>query len=163
MWKPNLRDKAESYAAWRGLTIMGPLGNGADGSVWEVESKQNTLSWALKLHHDTRPYLREKECYERLGGAGSLAGFDVPALLRADDQWLALEMTIVSRPFLLDFAQAFLDERPDFSEEVWAERLETWREMYEDDWPLVERALKELRGHGIYYLDVHHQNIALAL
>ncbi|MGV3664058.1 MAG: hypothetical protein ACO1TE_28055 [Prosthecobacter sp.] len=158
-----MRDKAETYAAGRDLTIIGPLGNGADGSVWEVESKQNALSWALKLHHDTKPYFREKECYERLRGVMCVAGFDLPALLHADDRWLAIEMSIVDRPFILDFAGAYLDKRPDFSEEVWEETLQIWEERYEDDWPLVERALKELRGHGIYYLDVHHQNIALPL
>jgi len=35
------------------------------------------------------------------------------------------------------------------------------RQCYEDDWPQVKQALRELRCLGVYYLDVHRGNIAL--
>lgn len=69
-------------------------------------------------------------------------------------------MSIVVRPFVLDFAQAYLDSPPDFPEEVWRERIETWEENYGHDWPMVQLALNDLRSTGIHYLDVHHGNIA---
>jgi len=39
--------------------------------------------------------------------------------------------------------------------------MKTWQSRYEEDWPQVQRALRELEGLGIYYLDVHRGNIAL--
>jgi hypothetical protein len=47
-----------------------------------------------------------------------ILGFNVPQLLRIDEEFRAIEMTIVRSPFLLDFADARLDEAPDFSEDV---------------------------------------------
>ena len=45
-------------------------------------------------------------------------------MLRIDEEFRAIEMTIVRSPFVLDFADARLDEAPDFSEEV----LQQWEE-----------------------------------
>jgi hypothetical protein len=42
----------------------------------------------------------------------------VPQSLSIDEEFRAIEMTIVRSPFLLDFADALLDEAPDFSEDV---------------------------------------------
>jgi hypothetical protein len=47
----------------------------------------------------------------------------VPEPIAYDDELLAIEMTVVTRPFVLDFGGAFLDHLPGFSEEVLAE----WR------------------------------------
>jgi hypothetical protein len=69
-------------------------------------------------------------------------------------------MTIVTRPFLLDFGGAYLDTEPDFSEDAlegWHEEL---RERFESDYPALVRVLRELRGHGIYLTDAHPGNIA---
>ena len=49
------------------------------------------------------------------------AGLRVPRLLQFDDDLWVIEMTIVSRPFVLDFAGAYLDMPPDFSDEVMAD------------------------------------------
>lgn len=92
-----------------------------------------------------------------------LEGFNVPRLLRADNEWLALEMSIVKRPFVLDFAQATLDVRPDFSDDVWDDWHARCSETYGDDWKLVQRLLCSLESLGIYYLGVHRGNIAMAL
>jgi len=160
MWNLSLREKAEAYAISRGIELIGPLGAGLEGSTWHVESKQNLVSWAVKMHRHAAPYRQERNCYHRLTGTTEVAGFQVPQLLRADDEWLAIEMTIVERPFVLDFAQTFLDFPPDFTDEVWEERIHTWSELYGDDWPMVRRLLHDLENFEIYYLDVHRQNIA---
>lgn len=124
MWKKDLLPSAEAYARRRGLELTGRLGDGADGNVWKVRGKHKHISWALKLQPDVAGYLRMRE-----HAVMEIAGFHVPQLIRSDDAWNAIEMSIVNRPFILDFAQAYLDGVPDFPEEVWAERLRTWEEM----------------------------------
>ncbi len=55
------------------------------------------------------PYLRLRELQVE-----SIRGHAVPQLLHFDDEFLAIEMTIVSPPFCLDFGGAYLDRPPDF-------------------------------------------------
>jgi hypothetical protein len=45
-------------------------------------------------------------------------GLHVPQLLDFDDESLMIGMTIVSRPYLFDFAGTYLDEPPDFPDYV---------------------------------------------
>ena len=160
MLKRDLLPDAEAYAMRRGLELTGRLGDGLDGNVWTVRGKGQRIPWAMKLQTDVKRYARERECYERLAGRDRISIFNVPVFIRSNDEWKVIEMSIVDRPFILDFAQAFLDEAPDFPDEVWRERLETWEENYGDDWPPVSRALAELMSLGIHYLDVHHGNIS---
>ncbi len=152
---------AEAYAMLRGFQLTGQLGAGLNGRVWKVRDNRKR-AWALKIQ-DAQGFRLERVCYERLADleVTEIAGFNVPVLIHADERWRAIEMSIVDRPFILDFAQAYLDEPPDFSEEVWQECLETWESRYEDDWPQVQRALRQLKRMGIHYLDVHRGNIAL--
>lgn len=154
-------ETAEAYAMLRGFQITGTLGAGLNGRVWKVRDNHKR-AWALKIQ-DAQGFRLERACYERLGelGVTEVAGFNVPVLIHAEEAWRAIEMSIVDRPFLLDFAQAYLDAPPEFSAEVWEECWETWESRYEDDWPQVKLALRELRLLGIYYLDVHRGNIAL--
>lgn len=107
----NLKEKAEAYATSRGLEITGILGDGTQGNVWTVRGKNKLISWALKLHSRPENHRVERDVYLRLQdlGLASLAGFDIPTLIRADDPHLALELSIVSPPYVLDFAQATLD------------------------------------------------------
>jgi hypothetical protein len=70
-------------------------------------------------------------------------------------------MTIVTAPYLLDFAGAHLDNAPEFSPEV----MEQWRlekiEQFGDHWPDVENVLDLMKSRfGIHLLDVHPGNIA---
>lgn len=155
-------ENAEAYAMQRGFQLTAQIGAGLNGRVWAVTNPENTFEWALKIQ-DAHGFSLELACYERLAEheVTEVAGFNVPVLLHADERWRAIEMSIVDRPFLLDFAQAYLDVPPEFPEDVWAESLELWESRYEDDWPLVQQALKELRQLGIHYLDVHRGNIAL--
>jgi hypothetical protein len=88
-------------------------------------------------------------------------GFQIPALLAVHEDWLALEMTVVHRPFLLDFAGAYLDEPPEFSPEAWAHWEAERREQFDANWPRVQAVLSELRDEfGIYILDIHPSNLA---
>ncbi len=83
----------------------------------------------------------------------------MPQLLDYDDELLVIEMTIVARPFLLDFGGAYLDHPPDYSSEV----LDQWRqdkeEQFEDNWPKAASILAELRRYRIYVADVNPGNI----
>jgi len=153
-------EMAEAYALLRGFELTGQLGSGMNGRVWKVRDNRKR-AWALKIQ-DLHGFRLERACYERLEelAVTEVAGFNVPVLIHAEERWRAIEMSIVDRPFILDFAQAYLDAPPDFPEEVWEERLETWESRYEDDWPMVKQALRELKLLGIHYLDVHRGNIA---
>lgn len=155
-------EMAEAYALLRGFQLTKQLGAGLNGRVWAVTGKDNTVEWALKIQ-DAQGFRLGLACYERLAEheVTEVAGFNVPVLIHAEERWQAIEMSIVDRPFVLDFAQAYLDTPPEFPEEVWQECWETWEGRYEDDWPQVKLALRELRLLGIYYLDVHRGNIAL--
>ena len=159
----DLSEMASAYAMFRGLELTGYLGSGLEGTVWKVRGKQKHIAWALKMQRESAGYRRERDCYERLleHGITEVAGFNVRVLVHADDQWRTIEMSIVDRPFIVDFAQAYLDEPPDFPPEVWAERRETWERSYGGRWPEVRRALAALESMGIYYLDVHRNNVAL--
>jgi hypothetical protein len=61
-----------------------------------------------------------------------------------NDEFLIVEMTIVSPPFILDFAGAYLDKKPPFD----AEQLQEWEEQkieqFEDRWPTV----RSIVAHG---------------
>jgi hypothetical protein len=69
-------------------------------------------------------------------------------------------MTIVTRPFVLDFAGAFLDKRPDFPEEVWSERETYHREIFADRWKIVRAVADAFEEMGIYLVDLSASNVA---
>lgn len=83
-----------------------------------------------------------------------------PKLVRFEDDLLVIEMTIVTRPFVLDFASAYLDYAPEFSDEIWAEWEAEKREQFENRWPTVQSVLVALEAKGIYIVDVSPSNIA---
>lgn len=132
-----LWNKAEDYARLRGAKLGELLGFGIHGIVVVLECESEGAPRALKIHSASEPYRRERDIYERLKECEmtKLLGFNVPPLLRRDDDLLALEMTIVPPPFVLDFAGAYLDFPPDFSDEVWAEWERKNQEQFGEDWP----------------------------
>ena len=75
----------------------------------------------------------------------SIRGHVAPQLLHYDDEFLAIEMTIVSPPFCLDFGGAYLDRTPEYSPEVWADWRKMKSEAFENNWPKVELILAEFR------------------
>jgi hypothetical protein len=115
----------------------------------------------LKVHERAESYERERDVYLRLRdhGIDLIQGHHVPQLIDYDDELLAIEMSVVVRPFVLDFGGAYLDSAPDYGEEI----LEEWRrekeEQFESNWPKADSILTELRSYGIYVADVNPGNI----
>jgi hypothetical protein len=113
---------ALAYASEYHLQFAERLGFGIHGIIFVAEDKSAGGKTAVKAHRETEPYLREHAVYERLKQAGvtNILGFNVPQLIRADDRLRIIEMSIVTRPFVLDFAGAYLDAPPDFTDEIQA-------------------------------------------
>ena len=156
-----LLEATQIYAAKHRLTLTERLGSGIDGRVWILQSTVNPFDTAVKIHRGVATFWREVRCYERLREILILGvnGFVVPRLVRIDADLLAMEMTIVSPPFLLDFASAHLDAPPDFPEEVWDEWRADKREQFGDRWETVDALLDRLKTLGIYLLDPSPSNI----
>jgi hypothetical protein len=153
---------AVAYAARYELRLGERLGFSIHGSVHVVEHKIKTDKSAIESHRDTEFYLRERAVYERLSGAGvsDILGFHVPQLIRADGELQVIEMTIVTRPFVLDFAGAYVDAPPEFSEDIWADWEADKREQFGGRWTTVRAVMDALEDLGIYLVDVTPSNIA---
>jgi hypothetical protein len=115
--------RAHDYAQENELILGRSLGFGVHGSVFVTESQLGSTRVAIKVHRRQQEYARERDVYLRLQAHGvkTIRGCDVPQLLHFDDQRWIIAMTLVKRPFVLDFAGAYLDGAPDFSEEVMAD------------------------------------------
>ena len=151
-------DRLSAYAAQSGRILEKKLGWGWDGIVYSTTSKTALKAYGKRLLYET-----EKNVYLRLQHEGivSVGGFAVPELMGFDDHLLVIEMTIVSPPYILDFAGAYLDRKPPFDEEQWAEwEAEKIEQFGEDRWDEVSSALSCLRGYGIYLSDVKPGNVS---
>jgi len=158
----NLIPNARLYASQRQLDLAEPLGSGKDGIVLVATRKNQAGKVAVKALRWPQAYLRERKAYERLSrvGVSSVLGFNVPQLVGSDQELRILEMTVVGRPFVLDFAGAYLDARPEFPDEVWTDWEAEKREQFETRWPQVQRVLDAFEALGIFLLDVSPGNIA---
>ena len=118
--------------------------------------------FAVNFHREERPFERDCRVYQRLREERTtrILGLNVPQLLRIDQEFRAIEMTIVRPPFLLDFADALLDEPPDFSEDVLRQWEEDKAEIFGERWPEVTRILAALQTFGVYLLDINPGNIS---
>jgi hypothetical protein len=154
-------EKAETYAAGRVRHLAGRLGFGIHGIVFAIESNDHPGVSALKIHYWEEPYRRERDVYRRLQDEGVMAicSLQVPEMIACDDDLLALEMTMVKPPFALDFAGAYLDFPPEFSEEVWAEWRQKNEEQFGADWLMAQAVLAALEDLGIHMLDASPSNI----
>ena len=88
-----------------------------------------------------RLYQRERDVYLRLRSQSivEVAGFAVPQLIHHDDRLWVVEMGIVSPPFVLDFAGAYLDRRPDYPDDVMEEwQAEKLEQFGEERWQIVQ-------------------------
>lgn len=151
--------RANQYAVSRGIHLEDRLGFGKDGTVWST-----SRATAIKVFLTADLFTRELAAYRRLAehDVRVLCGHNVPEIHDVEDSCLALEMTTVRPPFLLDFASARLDEPPDFGQEVMDQWLEEKQDQFGDQWPRVVALLAALERMGIYLLDVHPGNIAFA-
>ena len=134
------------------------------GIVFTVQGNTESRPAALKAHYSSEPYHRERGVYERLNelNVSEIRGFDVPQLLDSDDEFLALKMTIVMAPFALDFAGAYLDFAPKFSDEIWEEWFRKNEEQFGANWPMAQIILGDLADLGIHMHDPSPSNIRFA-
>jgi hypothetical protein len=155
-----LIERAQIYASRFQLQLAERLGFGVHGII--LAAKGNHGKTALKIHREPEPYRREVAVYQRLreAGVGRILEFNVPILIRHDDELLVIEMEAVTRPFVLDFAGAYLDSPPEFAEDIWAAWEAEKREQFDARWPKVRQVLSALEDLGIYMIDVSPSNIA---
>lgn len=153
---------ALTYASRHQLQLAERLGFGIHGIIYVAENKSDGGKTAVKVHRESEPYHRECSVYRRLQetAATEILGFNVPQLIRTDDELRIIEMTIVTRPFVLDFAGAYLDARPHFSDEIWADWETGKREQFDTHWGQVKQILDTLERWDIYMVDVSPTNIA---
>lgn len=157
-----LVQNALAYASRRQLRLAERLGFGIHGIIFVAEGNPESGNSAVKAHRYVDPYFREQGVYERLKGAQvtTILGFNVPQLIHFDNELRVIEMSVVKRPFVLDFAGAWLDAPPDFPEEQWAEWEAEKREQFETRWPKVQAVMAALEELDIYMVDVSPSNVA---
>src|SRR5215469_14533587 len=116
MHRPELLQRANEYCRIHALTIRRQLGFGVHGIVFATECHRDSGRSAIKVHEHEADYRRERDAYLRLQEheVKAIRGCAVPELLRYDDALWVLEMTVVTRPFVLDFAGGYLDFGPEF-------------------------------------------------
>ena len=157
-----LIQNAQDFASRHQLRLTERLGFGIHGIIFAAIGNPETGVTAIKAHRSQEPYMRELAVYERLKEAGTrkILGFNVPQLLRHYDEQSVFEMTLVTRPFLLDFAGAYLDAAPEFPDDVWANWESEKREQFDQRWPQVQALLGKLKALDIHMVDVSPSNIA---
>jgi hypothetical protein len=160
----DLIQNARDYASQHQLHLAERLGFGVHGIIFVAGDNSKVGKTAVKAHRAPKPYRRELQAYERLRDAGvsDILGFHVPQLIRSNDELRVIEMSIVARPFVLDFAGAYLHAPPEFPEEKWAEWEAEKREQFEARWPQVQAVLAALAALDIHMVDVSPSNIAFA-
>jgi hypothetical protein len=158
-----LAQRAEAYVQGRGLRLdfQYPLGSGIDGYVWRTSRRS-----ALKLCEREKSFREEVESYQRLQNAkvNRILGFAVPGLIDFDDSLMAIEISVVSPPFLLDFGKVYLDAPPPYwnDAEIMAHWHSEGEENFGDRWPEVLRLIGALQKYGIWYVDPKPGNIMFA-
>jgi hypothetical protein len=162
MDKMDLLHRAQEFANRKGLTLGDQLGAGVQGIVFNAKSQSEKGRLALKVFKQEPDYWRERNVYLRLQGLAmtNIQGCNVPELVAYDDELWIIAMTVVMRPFVLDFAGAFLDRPPGFSEETLAEWHAEKLEQFGNRWPEVQAILRFLENLGIYVTDVNPNNIS---
>ncbi len=150
-------ERLDQYCFLHGIFRTTELGAGKDGTVYAT-----SRGTAIKVHARVESYSRERDIYFRLRERRVRKAwmFHVPRLIDHDDEGLVLEMSIVTPPYLLDFASAYLDVRPDFPQEVEEEWQRNIQESFGDNFADVMAALEALeRDAGVILLDIHPHNV----
>lgn len=160
--KPQLLERAQKYADANGTRIVRivEFGHGMDGSVW-VSDRDS----AIKAIRNQKNFADELESYRRLklSATRELCGFAVPWLIGFDDHLQVVEMSIVQKPYLLDFGKVYFDgdEHRAFDERELANDRAAARTRYTSaEWSRVAILLHTLEAkYGIYYVDARPVNI----
>ena len=138
-----------------------PLGAGKDGGVWPTDR-----TTAVKIHERAESYRAERNAYIRFRDVGltDVNGFAVPELVGHDDDLLAIEMTMVSPPFVVDFASVVLDIDPELIEDEGHTLEDMVRERFGDDRVGDVLGIRDelIVRAGAYLSDLHGHNIKFA-
>src|SRR5262245_39071369 len=108
-FQDELEHRARQYTQRSGWMLGQELGRGVHGIVFVIESQPENgppvARSAIKVHQQQSAYCRERDVYLRLKqhNVKTACGCHVPQLLAYDDELWVIEMTVVSRPFVLDF------------------------------------------------------------
>jgi hypothetical protein len=155
--------RVSQFEAQHQCQILGLLGSGPGQDGFVMRSDRVT---AVKFFDRIERFQRELQVYQVLEAKGiyTIAGHGVPELVDADEELRVIEMTIVDRPFLLDFAGARLpDEVPDFEPHVIEEYTERLRELFDDRWTEAVHVAEMFRqATGFTLMDLHPGNIAFS-
>lgn len=145
--------------------MQGPrLGFGKDGTVSQAVGSPTGAS-AIKVFHREDLFTRELAAYvpftdHGVAGTDRVGGHNIPALIDHDHERLVVEMSIVARPFILDFAGAYLDGTgPVFDEEIRAMALASWHERFGSNWPRARQIIVAFAQMGIDLMDPSPTNI----
>lgn len=153
-------ETASHYERRYAVRFIDKLGDGKDGFVFETAERM-----AVKFLNDQGLYHRELRAYQILlsRNIDSINGFQIPRLIRSDDELRAIEMTVVRPPFVLDFASTYTSneyERFGFTAEVLEERELHWAEVFGDHWATVQLLCEAFtRETGLLLLDLSLNNI----
>ena len=160
----DIEERLGAFALANNLQLVEQIGFGIHGRAVLVDRRELLLLSVIKAFDSVGPYQRERDVYLRLREADVLAvvGCNVPQFLGCDDDLCVIWMTLVERPFCLDFAAAYLDELPSYFPPMGEEWEAEKREQFgEEDWPKVMQVLDELESYGIYQTDVTPTNISV--
>ena len=154
----NIEQRSWQYANSRSRKILDPLGGGYDGAVYSTDAHS-----AIKIFRYKKLYQRERDVYQRLQELNlfEVCGCRIPRLIDFDDALEVVEMEIVQPPFVLDFAGAYLDQTPEFPEDVYQAWWEEKEEQFGEDWDRVQTIMATFAGRGIHLADVKPGNITL--
>ena len=96
-------ERLELYTQRHKCALKRELGFGYDGIVFSTDCQS-----ALKAFRFAALFQRERDVYQRLheNEVTLVRGFEVPQVIRADEEIWVIKMSIVSSPFVLDFAGA---------------------------------------------------------
>jgi hypothetical protein len=150
----------ELYSQVHDTRFVARLGEGKDGEVFQTD-RMTAVKFLTSLEY----FHREERAYRILADLGTkeIAGHFCPMLVRSDDTFLAIEMTIVRPPFIVDFVSAYTDdelERLNFTEDVLEEREAFWQERFGERWAKVRQICAEFHQlTGLTLLDLSHNNI----
>lgn len=133
----DIEKRLAAFASANNLQFVKQIGFGIHGRVILVDQRNQPLFSVIKAFEDVNPYRRERDAYLRLEEAGvvSLAECNVPQYLGSCDELRVVWITLVERPFCLDFAAAYLDAWPSYLPPMDEEWEAEKREQFGADWP----------------------------
>ncbi len=108
----DIEDRLAVFARANKLQIVRQTGFGINGRVFMLQGQYSAS--VVKVFESESSYQRERDVYLRLqkNRVEQIMGCHIPDLISFSDDLCVVQMSLVSRPFCLDFASACLDELP---------------------------------------------------